>query len=369
MLKTDSSQLKIVYQPIDRLADNPRNPRIHSPRQIRQIAASIKAFGFANPILVNASNMIVAGHGRAAAARLLKMSTVPTICLQDLTPEQLKAYLIADNRITQNASWDAAALAIEIQEILAADPDFDVTLTGFEVAELDLVLQDATAQEDKDDAFDADLVAKAISEPGDLWRLGHHKILCGNALEPESYKALMGDLRAAIVFIDPPYNVTIAGNVSGKGKVKHADFQMACNDLNSSEFTDFLSKAFNLLAKYSISGSVHFVAMDWRHQSEVLAAGKRAEYTLLNLCVWVKERGALGSFYRSRHELFFVFKSGKGKNVNNIQLGKFGRTRTNVWEFPSASAFSKSGDEGNLLALHPTVKPVALVRRRDLRRF
>lgn len=136
---------------------------------------------------------------------------------------------------------------------------------------------------------------------------------------------------------------------------------MASGEMTVVEYISFLTASLRLLAQYSASGSIHFVCIDWRHVAELLAAGRQAFEELLNLCVWVKNNGGTGSFYRSRHELICVFKNGKGKHRNNIQLGQYGRNRTNVWEYPAATTFSKSGEEGKLLALHPTVKPVALV--------
>jgi len=355
------NNLSITYVLIDSLKPYPRNARTHTKHQIRQIANSIKTFGFANPVLVDAKSTIIAGHGRVEAAKLLGMIQVPTIPLENLTESQIRAYVIADNKLAANAGWDKSILVIELQHLLTIDEQFDVTITGFEIPEIDLVLQDG-AKEDKDDTPELAEPGPAITQPGDLWQLGKHRILCGSALEEISFSALMGDHRAHMIFVDPPYNVVIDGNVSGKGAVKHGDFKMASGEMDEAEFTKFLSDSLGLLARHSISGSVHFICMDWRHIGEMLSAGGNAYDTLLNLCVWVKDNGGQGSFYRSRHELVFVFRNGKAGNRNNIQLGKYGRYRTNVWEYPAVRGLSQQqSDEGNLLALHPTVKPVALV--------
>jgi DNA modification methylase len=164
-----------------------------------------------------------------------------------------------------------------------------------------------------------------------------------------------------VVFVDPPYNVAINGHVSGNGAIRHREFQMACGEMTEFEFVSFLTTIMKLLARYSAGGSIHFVCMDWRHMGELIAAGREVYESLLNLCIWVKNTGGMGSLYRSRHELVFVFKNGKGRHKNNVQLGRFGRNRTNVWEYAGINALSRSGDEGNLLQLHPTVKPVALI--------
>jgi DNA modification methylase len=191
--------------------------------------------------------------------------------------------------------------------------------------------------------------------------LGDHRLICGDALEESTYSALMDGQKADVVFTDPPYNVKIDGNVCGKGSIHHREFEMASGEMSESEFFDFLCAALSLLERHSSDGSVHFVCMDWRHAAEVLLAGKKAYDTLLNLCVWTKDNGGMGSFYRSQHELVFVFRKGIQTHRNNVQLGRFGRNRTNVWRYPGVNTLSRSGEEGNLLALHPTIKPVAMI--------
>jgi DNA modification methylase len=354
-------QLALVYLPTRALVPNPRNARTHSKHQIRQIAASIREFGFTNPVLVDRKNTIIAGHGRVEAAKLEGIEQVPTILLENLTEDEIRAYVLADNRLAEKAGWAKEILAIELQHLIALDNDLDVTLTGFEIPEIDLILQEAGAQQDKDDLIEINQAAPAVTQAGDLWQMGKHRVLCGNALHDSSYQSLLGNRRAQAVFIDPPYNVQIDGNVCGKGSIKHREFSMASGELSEAEFVAFLNTVFRLLARYSMGGSVHYICIDWRHMSELLAAGKQIYDTLLNLCVWAKDNGGMGSFYRSQHELVFVFRNGKGPHRNNIQLGQFGRNRTNVWEYPGVSTQSKQGEEGNLLALHPTVKPVQLI--------
>jgi DNA modification methylase len=355
------SELAIVYRPIESLTAHPNNPRTHSAHQIRQIAASIRAFGFSNPVLIDRNSSIVAGHGRVAAAKTIGMNQVPTVRLESLSEDQIRAYIIADNRLAETAGWDHAILAVELQHLIALEKDLDVTVTGFEIAEIDLIIGEPQTKNDPDDLIESDDSNDFVTAPGDLWLLGKHRIFCGNALEPTSYQALCGNRKANVVFLDPPYNVAIEGNVSGHGSIHHREFAMASGEMNEAEFVAFLTTSLRLLARHSTNGSIHFICMDWRHSAELLAAGNQIYEAFLNLCVWVKNNGGIGSFYRSRHELVFVFKNGKGLHRNNVMLGRFGRNRTNVWEYPSVSALSKQGDEGNLLALHPTVKPVALV--------
>jgi DNA modification methylase len=353
-------RLAIAYQPVAALRANPQNARTHSKRQIRQIADSIRSFGFTNPVLIEQDGTILAGHGRVEAARLLGMQEVPTIRLAELTRDQIRAYVIADNRLAEKAGWDKSILAIELQHLLTIESEFDVTITGFEIAEIDLLLSEGQNTADCDDLFETEQTAQPVTRPGDLWKLGRHRILCGSALEEETYQRLVGEKRAGVVFTDPPYNVPIAGNVSGKGAIRHREFPMASGEMSEAEFRAFLTTTLRLLAQHSADGSVHFLCMDWRHIEELLASGREAYGSLLNLCVWVKNNGGMGSLYRSRHELVAVFRRGTGQHRNNVQLGRYGRNRTNVWEYPSISS-SKGGEEGNLLALHPTVKPVALI--------
>jgi DNA modification methylase len=360
-MKGTGSDLQIVYRAISKLAANPHNSRTHTKRQIHQIADSIKAFGFTNPVLIDNHNTIIAGHGRVAGAKLLGITEVPTILLENLSPDQIRAYVIADNRLAEKAGWDSSILAIELQHLLSIETDFDITVTGFEIPEIDLLLAPADDKPDPDDVFEVVDTPQAVTQPGDLWQLGRHRILCGNALEKDSYSRLLGGKRAAVVFTDPPYNVAIDGNVSGKGSIRHREFQMASGEMGEFEFVSFLTTGLRLLMRYSASGSVHFVCMDWRHMGELLSAGRGVYESLLNVCVWVKNNGGMGSLYRSRHELVFVFRNGKAQHKNNVQLGRYGRNRTNIWEYPGINTLSKSGDEGNLLALHPTVKPVALI--------
>jgi DNA modification methylase len=355
-----SEPLSIKYQSTAALRPCPHNSRTHSNRQIRQIADSIERFGFTNPILVDSNRMILAGHGRVEAAKLLRIDRVPTIQLEDLTPDQIRAYVIADNRLAEKAGWDHSILAIELQHLLTLD-NFDVCTTGFEIPEIDLILEEASGQKSEPNEVIEFEVGPAVTRSGDVWSLGKHRLICGNSLQESTFRTLMGSRKANVVFTDPPYNVEIDGNVCGKGSIHHREFAMASGEMSEAEFITFLTASLRLLARFSTPGSVHFIFMDWRHMSELLEAGKRCFGELLNLCVWIKSNGGMGSFYRSRHELVFTFKNGKGHHQNNIQLGRYGRNRTNVWEYPGVNTLSSNGEEGKLLALHPTVKPVALV--------
>ena len=358
-------RMSVVYRRIEELKPDPANPRRHTKKQIRQIADSIRTFGFNVPILIDRDGKIVAGHGRWLACHLLGISEVPTLCLDHLSAAQARAFMIADNRLTEIGTWDDRLLAEQLQDLSVHGLDFNIEVTGFEMGEIDLRIASLEEPPERDDD-PADEVPEvpagpSISKIGDLWQLHHHRLLCGSALDSAAFTVLMGEERAAMGFTDPPYNVPIDGHASGLGAVHHRPFPMASGEMDSTQFTTFLGGAFRNLATFSVDGALHFICMDWRHIAELLAAGRDAYGELKNLCVWVKDNAGMGSFYRSQHELVFVFKHGRSEHRNNVQLGRFGRNRTNIWRYPGANSFARCNEEGNLSELHPTVKPVAMV--------
>ena len=354
------SNLTISHLPVTGLKPYPGNARTHSAKQIAEIATSIKAFGFNNPVLVDKDSTIIAGHGRVAAARKLGLETVPCVRLEHLSEAQKRAYILADNKLAEKAGWDREILAIELQHLADLDLDFDITATGFEMAEIDLLLSDTDAdQADPADAVPEVAVGPAVTQPGDVWQIGGHRLICGDSTRSETYAHLLAGERAQMVFTDPPYNVKIDGHVSGLGATKHREFAMASGEMTEAEFTRFLKAVFVNLTGHAADGAIHFVCMDWRHVGEVLAAATPTYSELKNICVWAKTNGGMGSLYRSQHELVFVLKSGTAPHINNVELGKHGRYRTNVWQYAGANAFSATRDDD--LAMHPTVKPVALV--------
>ena len=290
---------------------DPRNARTHPKRQIRQIASSIRAFGFVNPVLIDEANRLIAGHGRLEAARLLGLEQVPAIRLRHLSEARKRALVLADNRIALSAGWDETLLAQELRYLTEIEVDFDVSVTGFEVAEIDLMIESL-------DPAEADPAADQIPETiapedvttrhGDLWLLGKHRLLCGDATKADDFDRLMAGKKAQMVFVDPPYNLRIDGHVCGSGRIKHREFPMASGEMTEAQFTAFLDAAFSNLAAHSVNGSIHFACMDWRHIHELLSAGRRVYSELKNLCVWAKGNAGMGSLYRSQHELIFVFK-------------------------------------------------------------
>lgn len=352
---------EIAMRPPAALKPAARNARTHSRKQVRQIADSIQRFGFTNPVLIDADDTILAGHGRVAAARLLQLPEVPVLCIAHLSAAERKAYALADNKIALNAGWDQDLLALELQELL--DFDFEVELTGFSLAEIDNTLDAAKERSTEAEVGPLDCIpdaaGPAVTIAGDIWHLGRHRLICGDARDQAAYAALLGNEQAALVFTDPPYNVAIDGNVCGLGKVHHREFAMASGEMSTSEFTAFLAETLGQAAAHAGSGTILFVCMDWRHMRELCEAGDACDFELKNLVVWNKTNGGMGTFYRSKHELIFVFKHGDARHVNSFGLGETGRYRTNVWDYPGISSRSASRDEE--LGMHPTVKPVALV--------
>lgn len=354
------AQLRIEYLPIDDLKPNPRNARLHSKKQLHQIAASIREFGFNIPVLIDKDNVIIAGHGRVEAARMLGMATVPVLRIEHLTDEQQRAFAIADNKIAMNSDWDLEMLKLDLKELSALDLNFDLEVTGYETAEIDILIDGATAptKPDRSDIV-PEQQAEAVSRLGDLWLLGDHKLICADACDKAAYAELMDGEEARVVFTDPPYNVPIDGHVGGLGAVKHREFKMASGEMSPAEFEQFLKTVFANMAEASVNGAVHFICMDWRHLAEVLGAAQGIYSGLKNLCVWNKNNGGMGSFYRSKHELVFVYKVGTDPHVNTVELGTHGRYRTNVWDYAGVNTWRAGRDAD--LEMHPTVKPTALV--------
>lgn len=343
------------------LKPNPTNARTHNEKQIALIAASIRNLGFNNPVLVDAKDMIIAGHGRVSAAKEVGLAKIPIIRLDHLSKEAARAYVLADNRLAELAGWDQEILAAELEELSALDLEFDIELTGFSIPEIDQAIETAGAYAVSASELDQlpELTTRSVTRQDDIWIISQHRLICGDATRDETFKDLLGGEKAGLVFVDPPYNVPISGHVSGLGKHQHREFAMASGEMSNDEFTRFLTRSLQLLATHSRDGALHYVCMDWRHMGELHAAGELAYDALINLCVWVKNNGGMGSLYRSRHEMVFVFKHGDAPHLNNVQLGKYGRYRTNVWEYAGANSFGKTRDDD--LAAHPTVKPVQMV--------
>lgn len=347
---------------LDILKPHPRNVRTHSKKQIRQIADSIGAYGFTVPVLVDEKLVLLAGHGRLEAAKLLGLKKIPTIVLEGLSEAKKRSLLLADNKIAENAGWDRKKLALELPELseLLIEEGLEISITGFLPVEVDQIATDfeEKVKDPADEVRNDWLSHPPVSKPRDLWQLGSHRLLCGDARLDPDLDRLLGHERAAMAFLDPPYNVKI-GNVVGRGRTKHNEFAMASGEMLSTEFVAFLERVLGNAARHSCDGGVHYVCIDWRHVGDLIDAGETSYDKMLNLIVWDKGAGGQGSFYRSQHELVGVFRVGESSHLNNIELGRHGRSRSNVWHYAGANSFRAGRMED--LRLHPTVKPVALV--------
>lgn len=352
-------ELQIEHVAIQDLRLPERNAREHPKKQVHQVAAAIKEFGIIIPIVVDQNGVIYAGVARYLASLQLNLPTVPVIRVEHLSQEQKRAFALADNKIAANAGFDLDVLAIELRELAALKLSFDLEVTGFDTAEIDLLIDGSSS--DKPDPTDVvpELLEPPVTRTGDMWILDDHRLLCADSLEARTYSELMGADKARVVFADVPYNVKIDGHVGGLGAIKHREFAMASGEMDTPEFTQFLATSFRHAVSVSLDGAIHFICMDWRHVGEVLVAGKPIYSELKNICVWNKDNGGMGSFYRSKHELVFVYKVGTAPHVNTIELGRSGRYRTNVWDYAGVNTLGRGRSE--TLAMHPTVKPTALV--------
>ena len=353
-------KLEVEFIPIRRFKEVKRNARTHSKKQIEQIVSSIRRFGWTCPLLVDEHGNIIAGHGRLQAAIRLGLAKVPAIVIAGLSDTEKRALALADNKIAANAGWDRAILATELSELSALLPECGLKLdiTGFEPAEVDSLLGDHIDPERDPVDEPPPVAAVAVSRIGDLWQLCRHRLLCGDARTAADYDILMRGKLAAAVSGDPPFNVRLS-SIGGRGKIKHREFVAGSGELSSDAFTAFLRKCFRLAAQHSVEGSLHYFFMDWRHLREILDAGNAVYGNLRNLIVWSKTNAGQGSLYRSQHELIFLFRNGDAQHLNNIELGKHGRNRTNIWSYAGVNTFRAGRlDE---LSVHPTVKPVALI--------
>ncbi|GMO16186.1 MULTISPECIES: site-specific DNA-methyltransferase [Bradyrhizobium] len=353
--KSNSPRLCLDYLPVQMLTKNARNPRRHPQQQIDQITKSINTFGVLRAVGVDENFKIIYGNAVVTAAQQLGISELPVVIIRHLSPAEKRAFALADNKIAANGTWDLQLLREELQVLV--DLNFDFDAIGFDTPEIDLILDQPS--EDDDRLPELGPAVPTVSRRGDVWRLGSNRLICGDALDEQAYKTLLHDQRARAVIADPPYNVAVDGHVGGRGSIKHREFAMASGEMTPQQFTEFLTTACALSARYSVDGSLHYISIDWRHSFELLTAARRVYTEHKNTCVWAKTNAGMGSFYRSQHELVHVFKNGTAAHINNIELGVHGRNRTNLWTYQGINSFGQQRDE--LLALHPTVKPVVMI--------
>lgn len=347
--------LTIVYKTTASLVPDPRNARTHPKRQIEQIKSSIATFGFTNPILADADGQVIAGHGRLLAAKAMGLAEVPVIELAGLSTAQIRALRLADNKIALGAGWDVELLRVELGELAMLDLDFDLEVTGFATGEIDVLIN---GKADPDDEVIPAVPQTPRTQIGDVWVLGEHRIGCGDSRDAAFLERLLGPgARIDAAFLDPPYNVKINGHANAKGR--HREFAMASGEMSTAQFRTFLDETLGAAVRVSREGAVHFICMDWRHMDDVSHVCETLYGERINLCVWNKSNAGMGSLYRSKHELIFVYRVGNASHLNLVELGRHGRYRTNVWDYTSVN--SAAGSRREDLALHPTVKPTALV--------
>lgn len=356
-------RLALTYRRLEDLKPDPGNPRSRSRQVQRRIERSMAEFGFVFPITADRHGMIVAGHARFEAAKALGYTHVPTICVEHLNTNQLKALQIADNRLVEQGDWHERLLGEALLSLSLQGIDLDVTLTGFDVPEIDLYIEGLSKKAPEEDPgiLAPQEGAIAVSRLGQTWLLDGHRLHCGNSLEVGAVDAVMAGAVADAVFTDSPYNVKIDGHVGGLGSIQHREFAMASGEMKPDEFRAFLRSSILQMTRATKPGGIMFMCMDWRHADDLTHVAKAEGLEHLNTCVWAKTAAGMGSLYRSQHEFVLVFRRPGARHRNNVQLGKFGRSRSNLWTYAGMTGFGNRSEEGDLLAIHPTVKPIQMV--------
>ena len=354
-----SAEMHLDYVPTEEVLEYPGNPRTHSKPQSEQFARSIAEFGFIVPIVVDGSNTIIAGHGRILAARDLGLEVIPIIRAAHLTPDQVRAYRIADNKLAENSAWDDELLRVEIEYLTGPEIEFAADLTGFSTPEIDLLLHADLEHELEEELVPPPDPADAVSQEGDIWYLDNHRVIVGDCRDVDTVDRVMNGELANAAICDAPYNCQISGFVSGLGKHKHREFAHASGEMTDEEFTSFLVGAMQQVYRVCADGSIHFWFSDWRSAHEFLQAGKATYDRMFNCAVLAKSNAGMGSLYRSQHEFCWIFKKGSIPHTNNVELGRHGRNRTNLWSYPGANSFGP--DRDGALARHPTPKNVKML--------
>jgi DNA modification methylase len=347
--------------PIDQLKRSEPWPRIHNRSERRKLKSVLCALGFIDPIVVDENLRVLSGHLRLDVAIEMGLETVPIIEISHLNEIEKRTYALAANRLAEDAGWDRDLLAVELGQLAIALPEAGIELeaTGFSITDFDQIVSDRS--DPSPDPAEPGLPApgQAVTRPGDVWICHKSRVHCADALQSTSYVTLMVGHRAIMTFTDPPYNVSIRKHARGLGRSKHREFAMASGELSDAEFLAFLQTAFQLIADVSIDGAIVYSCIDWSHLRIMLVAGEEVFAQLKNVCIWVKPNGGMGTFYRSRHEPVGVFKVGQAPHINTFELGQYGRSRTNVWEYAGLNSFRSGRDDE--LAMHPTVKPVRMI--------
>jgi DNA modification methylase len=348
-------QLELASIGLDDLNLPARKTRKSTPAHVREVMGSISELGFCDPVLVGKDNLVLNGEIRIEAAKLLGLATVPCIRIDHLTEVEQRTLRLAINRLSEKGEWDLTELKIEFEELILTDAPIEIS--GFSLAQIDQIVLGDEAEGIEQGPLAPEPDAVPVARLGDIFRLGEHRIMCGDATDPAVLARLMdGDSPARLVLTEEPYNVPIARNVTGGA---HREFVMASGEMSNAEFLAFNSAWMSAALPWLCGGGVFGTFIDWRGYPTVFAAASKLALTPVNLIVWAKTNAGMGSLYRSQHELLPLFKKGNTPHVNNIDLGRNGRWRSNVWNYPGASSFGSDARRG--LEDHPTVKPMAML--------
>jgi DNA modification methylase len=332
------------------------NPRKHPEKQLVQLMASIEHFGFAYPLLVDVHGVVITGHARLEAAMRLGMTELPVLVAEHWTKTQVRAYRLADNELSRAATWDLNLLQVELSHIIEIG-EVPIEILGWSTGEIDVLLEGPKDDRPDPDDHVPEVSERSVARSGDVWLLGRHRLLCGSSLEPECWVRLMDGKTAHMVLTDAPFNVRVNGHISGSNRFE--EFAMASGEMSPAEFTEFNATYLRNMTAHLKDGAIMMAFMDHGHLHELMTATRQVGLKHINLCVWKKSNGGMGSLWRSQHELVLVVKYGTAPHTNAIELGKHGRYRTNVWEVPGANSFGATRDQD--LADHPTVKPTKLL--------
>jgi hypothetical protein len=347
--------LELIYMPLDRLRPAPKKIWKLNSAHVREIARAMAELGFCDPILIGKGNVILDGHVRFEAVKLHGLNRIPCIQVGHLNEQEQRVLRLAVNRLAEKGEWDLDQLKIEFDELILEDAPIEVS--GFTFDEIDQTIIAGDAEAIEQGPLAPDDGAVAVARVGDVFQLGPHRVICGDATDRVVLRILMeGDPTARLILTDEPYNVPIAGHVSGGA---HREFAMASGEMTAEQFLAFNVAWIEAAASYLCEGGVFGTFIDWRGQPTVHAAASKLGLEPLNLIVWAKSNAGMGSLYRSQHELLPLFKKGKAQHVNNVDLGRRGRWRSNLWTYPGASSLGSDARRG--LQEHPTVKPTAML--------
>lgn len=359
-LKVDRRDLSAAYRPVTSLKPFGNNARRHSLKQLKKLVRSLDEFGWINPLLITRDGDVICGHGRLEAAKMRGDSDVPAIVIDDLTEAQRRAYILADNELAAQSSWDRDMLATELQGLI--ELGYDVELSGFDTLQIDTILNVG----EKIPAPEEELVelpddeGGTLTRPGDHWVFGdRHHLLCADARIGASYDQLLQGKRAELIVCDPPYN-TVANRISGLGRVKHGAFVAGSGELSDGAFVmDFLRPTLRHIERFSEPGAIAFIFCDWRMDPLLREAAAGVFHEMKNFITWAKTNAGMGTFYRSQTEFLQAWKVSEGRVINNFELGQGGRHRSTLWVYPGCNTFRQGRMED--LESHPTAKPTKLV--------